>query len=661
MPARQNDAVQITNVSDSILLMTLDMPDKGANILSAEMFDQLEAAIEPHLARNEIEGLILYSGKPKIFVAGADLHAISAGLDWPDERIIAFCERGREVMSKFNQAPFVTVAAIHGACVGGGFELTLWCDCRVATDDRRTRIGLPEVKLGLIPGWAGTVRVARLAGIEPQLELVTSARLLTGVEAKELGLVDAVVAQDNLIDQAVQLIESKNIANAFMHDRKQIDLPLEPVEAEGLTRKYVERITAPANPLCPVAPLIALEHMLRAASLPIHEAYRSESLAFAEAWGSEPSYGLLHNFFLNDFNKKHPGWSNDSVSARDVNSVGIIGAGVMGVSIAKANLKRKKQVRLFDVDANQSAAAAAQLSPDSPETIQAESLERLGEIDLAIEAVTESASAKLQVLAELEQQVDDRTIIASNTSAIPIGDLAAALKDPARFCGIHFCHPELMSLVELIPATRTSQETIATALGYIRSLGKMAIVVQDRAGFAVNRLLATMLKGAFELLSQGHSISRIDRVMREFGFRGGPFEIVDVIGLDTCVLAGRAMWNAGLRVVTDSPIPARMVKIGRLGRKTGAGFYRYEQPRGLALLDPEVDSLIRPYLRNTTAELGDDEIVLQILTPMVAEARQMLAEGVVQDARDLDIASIHGFSFPDHQGGLLYWAERAEV
>ncbi len=662
MTIELSSSVQITETQDSILMMKLDLPGKGANVLSATMFDEIEAALLPWMERDDIKGLILFSGKPKIFVAGANLNEIVAGLDWPDERIIAFCERGRQVMAMFHSTPFVTVAAIHGACVGGGFELALWCDRRIATDDRRTVIGLPEVKLGLIPGWAGTIRVGRLAGIETQLEMVTSAKLLSAADAKKRKLVDEVVAQDDLIDHALATIRLEQESKKFRGDRDQADRPIAAEQIgdpELLIQQQIEKITAPENDICPVAPLIALEHIVRAASLPLEEACRSESIAFAEAWGSEPSFGLLHNFFLSEHNRKNPGWSSDQATANEIQSVGIAGAGVMGSTIALNNLQRRKLVTLFDPQAEQIRKATEYLAGHNVAATIARSPADFANVDLVIESVTESPPLKKKVLADLEKHVAPTATIATNTSAIPVSQLAECLRDPTRFCGIHFCHPQLMSLVELIPAATTSDDTTATALGYIRSLGKMAIVVADRAGFAVNRLLATMLDGAIGLLIDGLTVSQIDTAMREFGFRGGPFEIVDVIGADTCLNAGRAMWDGGLRCMTVSPILPRLVKLGRLGRKSGKGFYQYAAVDAPAQLDPELGPIIAPYQSDPSTDTPTLEAIwFRILAPMVLEADAMLREKLVADPRDIDIATIHGFSFPAHRGGLLFWADR---
>ena len=538
-------SVSVTQYSDSILLMTLDLPDKGANVLSQQMFDELESAITPWLTRDDIEGLILVSGKPKIFVAGANLNEIQAGLDWPDEKIVEFSRRGRQVMSLFNTAPFTTVAAIHGACVGGGFELALWCDYRVATEDRRTIIGLPEVKLGLIPGWAGTVRVGRLAGIETQLDLVTSAKLISASDAEEAGLVDQVSAEARLIEDAVNLIQTSD-RDGVLQRRKSLEFPLPEIDVEQLTRKYTKEIARPGNSIYPVAPLIALEHMLRSAKLPMEAACESESKAFAEAWGSEPSYGLLHNFFLSDYAKKLPAEFVAGHAVRDFNSVAVIGLGVMGRAIAKLHQNTEN---LFLVESDPAIVESVRCQFPSDNIQFVASVGQLPDVELVIEAIPEVLAQKQALLKDVEKVVGADALIVTNTSAISVTELANSLSHPERFCGMHFCHPTLMQLVEIIPGKATSGQAMAQIVQHIRTLRKLSIVVQDSPGFVVNRLLSCLFQKSIEAVLRGVPVERVDHVMREFGFQVGPFEMLDIIGIDTCVF--RRASHVGRRAEND--------------------------------------------------------------------------------------------------------------
>ena len=662
----QSSAVLISEYQPGIVLMTMDLPGKGANILSDSMFEQLDEAISPLLARDDIEGLILYSAKPKIFVAGADLVAINKNLDYSDDEIVKFCDDGRRVMAKFCQTTFPTVAAIHGACVGGGLELALWCDRRIATDDRRTILGLPEAKLGLVPGWGGTVRVARIAEsrgvdnpIDHQIDLVTSGRIINAAQAAEIGIVDEVTTQEMLLAKAAALLKEDRETKKYIVLREQVAQPL---QQDIFEEKQIPQFSAAigANKeIYPFAPTVALEHMLRSIKLPMKEACDSESLAMAQVWGSPASRGLINFFFLGEHGKKSIGFGNAAIEPHEIMEVGIVGAGAMGSAIAASNLKRRKSVLLLDSDDERLKRVVDQFAETSEAISPANDYADFKSCDLVIETVVEKKDVKMDVLKQIESGVEDATTIATNTSAISISELAAEMRIPNRFCGIHFCHPEVMALVEVIQGLQTSDQTIANATRYVRSIGKTPIVVRDRAGFVVNRLLSALLKQALRLLTDGYSITAIDGAMREFGFRAGPFEMVDIIGADTCSYAGFAMWDAGLTCVSESLILPRMVKLGWLGRKTDKGFYQYsKEPDEDLQVNPDLEKELSPYiLSDPKSEVFIESIAHEILAGMTLEAARILDEGIVADFRDIDLAVIHGFSFPAEHGGILFWAD----
>ena len=654
-------AISVSNVRPDIALITMDLPGSAANILNEQLFSELDQTMAKLAERTDLKGVILYSAKPTIFVAGADLKKIVATLDWPDKKIIEFCEKGRAVMARFSRCPFVSVAAIHGACVGGGLELPLWCDCRIATNDRRTVLGLPEVKLGLVPGWAGTARLPRIANLEVGIDLVTSGRLVSANEAKTMGFIDAVVEKEKLIDEAVAMIGRVVTSESFAHDRKAI---MGPVPNQGdikaILLEHGKRIVENKE-IFPFAPTVAIEHMVRTADIPIKAAWDSESVAMSQVYGSPASRGLLNHFFLVDRNKKQPGLVDLNLTPSTVKDVGIVGAGLMGRSIAANCLKRGINVMILDANQDAARQATNELAASNPQAtiVATNEYAEFANLELVIESVVETIDVKKIVLERIESAVSANTIIASNTSAIPIGGMANFLKRPENFCGIHFCHPELMSLVEVVAGPATSEQTISTAVGFTKSLRKMPVAINDGAGFVVNRLLAAMIDQSVRLFGQGVSIEQIDEAMREFGFLGGPFEIIDVIGADTCMYAGRTMWEAGLRCVSLSPILPKMVKSNRLGRKSGAGFYDYPDPHGDCVWNNKVMNLIGQYRESAdTIELPSKQILQQILSAMVLEATNILDEEIVADFRDIDLCVIHGFSFPQHQGGILFWADQ---
>ena len=350
MESTTTKSVTTTETSDGIVLVKLDMPGSSANVLTVDLFAELESTFSELQGRTDLRGLVLHSAKPSIFVAGADLKRIVSTLDWADEEIIKFCEEGRAVMSRLNQMPFTTVAAIHGACVGGGLEIALWCDKRIASNDRKTILGLPEVKLGLVPGWAGTVRLPRIASLEAALDLVTSGRVVKANQAMDFGFVDQVVeSADDLVDQSIALIQAESF-EAIKTSRERLRAPVEGAnDADHLRSEFEQKITD-NTAIYPFACNIVLDHMLSSAKLAEPEACHSESLAMASVYGSEPSYGLLNNFFLGEHNKKQPGFVDVKLSQRAIEQVGIVGAGLMGSSIASICLKSGCSVVLLDAD-----------------------------------------------------------------------------------------------------------------------------------------------------------------------------------------------------------------------------------------------------------------------------------------------------------------------
>lgn len=367
--------------------------------------------------------------------------------------------------------------------------------------------------------------------------------------------------------------------------------------------------------------------------------------------------GLSHHDQLVAHNREQ---ADQYPATPSLETIGILGAGLMGSSIAENCIRSGKKVRLLDANEAAAHAAVDRIKSAIPDANieQVSSYDRLTDVDLVIESVVETIEVKKIVLEKIGGSIGPKTLLATNTSAIPLARLVPFVERPERFCGIHFCHPELMSLVEVVRSNKTTDHSIASAVGWVRSLDKMPVVVNDCAGFVVNRLLAAMIDQSVRLLMSGISIEQIDAAMREFGFQGGPFEIMDVIGIDTCMYAGRTMWEAGVECVSLSPILPRLVKKQRLGRKTKVGFYRYESFRGDAISDPELHSIIEGYQEDEAIDLNPSEICEQILSAIAREATLILADEIVTDPHDVDLCIIHGFSFPDHQGGILYWADR---
>jgi 3-hydroxyacyl-CoA dehydrogenase/enoyl-CoA hydratase/carnithine racemase len=662
--------------AEDIAILTIDDPNKGANVLSRAVLEEFGRHLDTLESRTDLAGLIICSGKRGSFVAGADLREFAASFGVPQAEIVAMCRRGQTLFKRLSKTPFVTVAAIDGICVGGGAELSIWCDRRIMTDEPKTQFGFPEVKLGLFPGWGGTARSSRIAGLGNAVELVTSGESIDARAAALMGLADDVVPADRLLDAAKRLIRAEQQHGDFRHDRARWSGPLKISETElgflGATASgYIQQQTGGHYP----APLAALEVLLGAAGVDIDAACEMEAEGMAGLFGSPVNRALINVFFLTDRNKKDLGVDRSDVVPRKIGSVGVIGAGIMGAGIAAANLRRELPVALTDAAEPVLAHGVQQVleevsynkqtkGPDVERAVRFAALlngttsdAELANSDLIVEAVVENEQVKKTVYARLEPLMSDGAILASNTSTIPISKLAAGLARPERFVGIHFFNPvRKMPLVEVIRGQQTSDETVATAVTYAKAIGKSPIVVQDGPGFLVNRLLLPYLNEALELLSDGAQIKAIERAAKDFGMPMGPFTLYDMVGLDTSFYAGRVMWEAFPDRIAASPVLPALIKQGRLGQKTGRGFFLYKDKRGRGEPDPTLTDILRIYIRGER-KFTQEEITARLFLPMVLEATRILEAKLVRDVRDVDLGLIFGLGFPAFRGGLLFWAD----
>ncbi len=653
-PAAVQPDVRVDYPGTGVAVLVMDTAGKSANVLSRDFQLALSAAMDEVASRAGIESLILTSGKPRIFVAGADLTAIVDHLDWADEAIMEFCHFGRRLYQRLQEGNWTSVAAIQGACLGGGLELALGCDYRIAVDDSRPSFGLPETKLGLIPGWAATVRLPRLMDLDRAIGLITAGRLFPPREALELGLVDELAAGEDLLAAAIRLAADPDKRQARIDRRRQILGPaLTPVpDPEELVREWRERVrTLPS--VWPFAADVLAGHMIRSAELDFEAACRSEARAMAVVWGSPPSHGLINHFFLGEHNRRNPGIETGPAKPRAIQSLAIVGCGVMGQAIARLAAAKRLAVKLFDEKPATAARAAESLA--GAVTVAAE-LSDLAGCDLVIECVPEELALKREVLAALSHSLPENALIATNTSTLPVAELAGHVIAPERFCGIHFCHPGLLELVEIVPGARTSAECLATAVAWIRSLGKTPVGVIDQPGFVVNRLLPGIVDTALDLFAEGNEIGPIDAAMRSLGMAGGPFEMMDEIGIDTLLKGGRELARRGIPSGNSSPVLPRLVRHGRLGRKTGRGFYRWA---GASM--PEQDQECVQLLADCVGPgriSSPEEIQERILVAVLERATALLDAGTVHDQRDIDLCLIRGLGFPAQLGGILFWADQ---
>jgi 3-hydroxyacyl-CoA dehydrogenase/enoyl-CoA hydratase/carnithine racemase len=672
--------MSLTFPEDNIAVIELDNPSRSANILSQPTLAEFEQHFDELEKRTDLHGLVICSKKPGMFIAGADLAEFVASMQQPGDHTAdaeAMCRKGQTLFARLSQMPFVTVAAIDGVCVGGGAELAMWCDRRVMSHHPRAEIGLPEVKIGLIPGWGGTVRLPRIAGLSNAIEAITSGESISGAEALRLGLASTLVASDQLLSAAINLAKLEYQRDDYLKDRQQWQHPikLSDTELAFLKATAYAMISQQTKGNYP-APVVALETMIESARLDAESACKLEAKGLAKLFGGEVNRGLLNVFFITDRNKKDQGATASQPPAK-VQTVGVIGSGIMGAGIAGSHLKRKLNVYLLDsseealsrgvrgtleevsFDRTTKAPNPKRLLEFAPLLRSTVDVNELSQSDLVIEAVIEQAAVKNQIFEQLESILRPDAIIATNTSTIPITELAKDLKHPERFCGIHFFNPvRRMMLVEVIQGPKTSEATVASAVAHVKKLGKFPIVVQDGPGFLVNRLLFPYMNEALVLLSEGVPMEAIDRAAKQFGLPMGPLELHDMVGLDTALYAGGVMKAALPERMIDSPILATLVSAGRLGNKTGLGFYSYKNKKGKRTADPEVQSLLKPFVQQQSSEITPETLTARLVLPMLLEATDVLAAGLVRDARDVDLGLVYGIGFPPFKGGLLFWADR---
>ena len=676
MNAGMTSALTLSRPQPDIALLSFDLPDKGANVLSRAVL----AELDEHLSKLErdatVVGLILISAKSGTFIAGADLREFVASLSAPKSEVVALCRRGQELFRRLSKARFVTVAAIDGICVGGGAELASWCDRRIVSTNPRTEFGFPEVKLGLYPGWGGTVRAPRIIGLGNAVEIITSGESIDGKQAVALGLASDLVPADKLIEAAIRLIRQEQANGAYLADRQRWRQPLEvnPTELGFLGATASAMIQQETKGHYP-APAAALELMLETCGYDEQKALEKEAAGMAELFGSPINAALINIFFLTDRNKRDTGLDRSDVAPAKIQSVGVIGAGIMGSGIAAANLKQEVPVALTDASLEALTVGARNVLEEAtyhkklkgPDPQRAMSLgpllsvarhqEELADCDLVVEAVVENVDVKKRLYAQLEPHLRPETILASNTSTIPITRLAEGLSRPDRFCGLHFFNPvRRMKLVEVIRGKQTSDQTVATAVAHAKRLGKMPVVVGDGPGFLVNRLLFPYMNEAIELLCEGASMQEIDKAAVGFGMPMGPIALYDMVGLDTAMYAGKTMWEAYPDRVVASPVLPAMVKAGRLGQKTKLGFYSYQNKRGNAQRDAAAEAIVANYRRGE-AKFGREQIADRLILPMLLEATRLLEERLVRDVRDVDLGLVFGIGFPPFRGGLLFWAD----
>lgn len=653
---------------DHVGVITIDVPGEKMNTLKAEFAGQITAIIAEARRDPQLAGLVLISGKADNFIAGADISMIDRCQSAAEAEALA--KQGQEVMAALAALPFPVVAAIHGACLGGGLELALACDARICSLDDKTRLGLPEVQLGLLPGSGGTQRLPRLIGVQQALPLILTGKSLRAKQARKLGIVDDAVPQAILLETAIARVKKGKVSGRMLPLRDR--LLHGPVARQALFALATRQTAAKTQGNYPAAKRIievvrvGLEQGSRAG----HEA---EARAFGELAMTPESVALRGLFFATTAMKKEPG---GDATPRPVRSIGILGGGLMGGGIASVSaINAGLPVRIKDIslagvnhalktswDLLSKKVKRRQITPAQRQQQMARitggiDYQGFARRDVVIEAVFEDLALKQQMVREIESHCQPQTIFASNTSSLPIEEIAAGAQRPENIIGLHYFSPvEKMPLVEVIPHLNTSGETLVTTVALARSQGKTPIVVADQPGFYVNRILAPYINEAMRCLLEGEPIEHIDRALVKFGFPVGPLQLLDEVGIDVGSKISPILQQAyGERFAAPTAFEA-VLKDGRKGRKNRKGFYRYDQPRWQRKKpDASLYALlnITPQARQSEAQIAERCVMM-----MLNEAARCLDEQVIRCARDGDIGAVFGIGFPPFLGGPFHYMEQ---
>jgi len=664
----EQKAFHLTMRGDHVGIITIDVPGEKMNTLKAEFAAEITAIIAEARRDPQLAGLVLISGKADNFIAGADISMIDRCQSAQEAEALA--KQGQEVMAALDALPFPVVAAIHGACLGGGLELALACDARICSLDDKTRIGLPEVQLGLLPGSGGTQRLPRLIGVRQALPLILTGKSVRAKQARKLGIVDDAVPRSILLETAIARVKKGKVSGRTLplHDR----LLQGRAGRQALFTLAARQTAAKTQGNYPAAQRIidVVRTGLAQGSRAGHDA---EARAFGELAMTPESAALRGIFFATTAMKKERGGEAEPAS---VSRVAVLGGGLMGGGIASVTaIHAGLPVRIKDISlegVNHALKTSWELLSKkvrrrqlTPAQRQQQMARITGSIDyqgfsrrdVVIEAVFEDLALKQQMVRDVEAHCQPHTLFASNTSSLSIAEIAAGAQRPENVIGLHYFSPvEKMPLVEVIPHLNTSTATLVTTVALARSQGKTPIVVADKPGFYVNRILTPYINEAMHCLLEGEPIDHIDRALVKAGFPVGPLQLLDEVGIDVGSKISPILAQAyGERFAAPAAFAA-VLKDGRKGRKNRKGFYRYDQPRWQR---KKTDASLYALLKVTPqARQSEAEIAERCMMMMLNEAARCLDEQVIGSARDGDIGAVFGIGFPPFLGGPFHYIDR---
>lgn len=674
-----------------VALVIIDSAGDAMNTLKADFAERLSEVLDRLEENPAVRALVFASAKKDSFAAGADIHMLE-GLHTA-EQATRLSRTGQAVLDRLERSRWPSVAAIHGACLGGGLELALACRERVASSDPKTKLGLPEVQLGLLPGLGGTQRLPRLIGVQPALDLMLTGRHVDARKARRLGVVDEVVPESILVLVATQRAlalaaepakrTTLDALKGFFDKEELTELALaeNPLGRRVLFDQAKKRLGSKTHGKYP-----APERILQVVKLGLERGVRAgmeaEAAAFGELCMSREAQHLIQIFLATQELKKDRGTTDAAAQAREVRRVGVLGAGLMGAGIAHLSASSAEVfVRLKDKDDAalarglgyirglcDVAVARRRLTPIEAARVMSRvtpsrDMSGFQAADLVIEAVFEDLELKRRMLAEIEASGHPEAIFATNTSSLPIRAIGAQARHPERVIGMHYFSPvHRMPLLEVVVTEHTAAWVTATVVAFGKKQGKTVIVVHDGPGFYTSRILAPYLNEALYILSEGVAIEALDRALVEYGFPVGPIALLDEIGIDVASKVAGILLDAFGARLRPPDATRKLLDAGRLGRKSSSGFYQYGKAADEASKHGKrpPDPLVYGVLGVTpNRKMDSAEIVERCLLAMVNEAARCLDEGILRSARDGDVGAIFGLGFPPYLGGPLRYVDSA--
>jgi enoyl-CoA hydratase/3-hydroxyacyl-CoA dehydrogenase len=672
--APANELATVAGVQNGVAMILINNPP--VNSFSPAVAEALGKAYDACLANDEVKAIVL-TGAGKVFMAGADIPHLKRLIEQGNRSAnIEFITTAHKLLNRMESGPKPVVAALNGDALGGGCELAMGCNARVALAN--AKLGLPELKLGVIPGLGGTQRLARLIGAKDAIAAILSSKPLAAPKAAKAGLVDVLVKKpEELIPAAAKLAlaiaAGKVPRKISLTEKSKVPSKEEVAVVVGGARLQVKQKTPNLT-----HPLLALK-ALEAGLLNGPEAgIKAEVEAFADALEAPASKALIHFFLASKATTKIPGV--DAKAAKPVKSVAILGGGTMGAGIAICFLMKNIPVILKEVNERFLAAGVERILSDIQTVVKARKMnpmvveylmrglkpqltyEGFDKVDLVIEAVIEDIPLKQKIFSELEQVCSPTCILATNTSTINVDLVSQKTKAQKRVIGLHFFSPaHIMPLLEIVKTDSTSAEVVATSVKLAQTIGKTPVVVGNCVGFVANRVFFPYGMAGSLLLQGGLSPYAVDKALMSFGMPMGIYRMNDSVGVDLGVHIAPIFTAGYPDRVYNTSLSARMVKAGRMGQKNGQGFYKYPAPRKAV---PDAEALA-PILKELAAEangtvpattkLSPQEIVEVCLYPVVNECARTLAEGFAASAADIDVVSVMGYGFPAYRGGLLHW------